>query len=266
MLYSFLRSCHVLQRLQPNRLSTYRSLSASTNRFIDATDISPVSRKAIAEMLGDDATMTDIQASTLAPALKGKDLLARARTGTGKTLAFLVPALQNLKGNANVEVLCVSPTRELATQISNQAEKMLAHHGKKPNVLTLFGGSRKPNKDSALFRQNKPSVLVCTPGRLMAHLEAETLGANPLNHLKVLVLDEADQLLDRGFRKEIMRLLDRHIPQTQQNSKGRATNRPQTLLFSATMPKAVRSDPDHHWGDLDSCLGWQCSGSYVAVL
>ena len=239
MLYSFLRSCHVLQ---PKHLSTYRSLSTSTNRFLDATDISPVSRKAIAEMLGDDATMTDIQASTLTPALKGKDILARARTGTGKTLAFLVPALQNLKGNANVEVLCVSPTRELATQISKQAEKMLAHHGKKPQVLTLFGGSRKPNKDTALFRQHKPSVLVCTPGRLMAHLEAQTLGANPLKHLQVLVLDEADQLLDHGFRKEIMSLLDRHIHQTtQQSSKGGATNRPQTLLFSATMPKGLRS-------------------------
>lgn len=184
-------------------------------------------------MLGKDAIMTDIQQKTLTPALEGKDILGRARTGTGKTLAFLVPALQNLKGNSNVEVLCVTPTIELATQISKQAEIMVQHHENKPEVQTMFGG-KKPKRDIDLFFRKRPSVLVCTPGRLMAHLKEETLGVTPLNNLKVLVLDEADQLLNIGFRKEIMELVDQHILRN-------TTKRPQTMLFSATMPTGLRA-------------------------
>ena len=178
--------------------------------FRDALDINPLTRQALTEVLfDDDARMTDVQAATLLPGLRGDDILARARTGTGKTVAFLVPALQNVTGasrndggrsgggrnggGAHVEVLCVSPTRELATQISTQTETLLSCHPRatRPAVQTLFGGSRKPRTDTNMFMQDRPRVLVATPGRLLAHLEDRTLGADPLASLKVLVLGES---------------------------------------------------------------------------
>ena len=178
--------------------------------FRDALDINPLTRQALTEVLfDDDARMTDVQAATLLPGLRGDDILARARTGTGKTVAFLVPALQNVTGasrndggrngggrnggGAHVEVLCVSPTRELATQISTQTETLLSCHPRatRPAVQTLFGGSRKPRTDTNMFMQDRPRVLVATPGRLLAHLEDRTLGADPLAALKVLVLGES---------------------------------------------------------------------------
>ena len=160
MLRAFLNTSHHLQH-------HLRTLSTSAKQFADATEIQPHTRKAISEMFTPTAEMTDIQAETLQPGLRGDDILARARTGTGKTVAFLIPALQNLQGVNKVEVLCVSPTRELATQISDQASKMLKSHSKKPKVQTLFGGTIKPKRDTSLFKSTKPSVLVATPGRLM---------------------------------------------------------------------------------------------------
>ena len=225
------------------RHTVSRCLSTTT-RFNDATSISQITRAGLHDMFGVDATMTDIQEQTLTPGLNGDDILARARTGTGKTVAFLVPALQNLQGNRNsgVELLIVSPTRELATQISQQCIKMLKHHPNKPQVQTLFGGTMKPKKDSQLFQKNAPSILVATPGRLMSHLNEKTLGNDgvPLSTLQTLVLDEADQLLDQGFRKEIMELIDITKRQKKQGGQQQKQQAIQTLLFSATMPPALR--------------------------
>lgn len=237
MLHTLLKTRNILIR------RTHLRLLSTAPKFSDATNIQSHTRKAIVDMFNTKATMTEIQAETLLPGLAGDDILARARTGTGKTVAFLVPALQNLQGNSKVEVLCVSPTRELASQISEQATKMLKYHpnSKKPNVQTLFGGTLKPKRDTTLFQQNQPSVLVATPGRLLSHLREGTLGPKPFDSLKVLVLDEADQLLDHGFRKEIMELLESYVPGVSPKTKQDLTQRPQTLLFSATMPTGLRA-------------------------
>jgi ATP-dependent RNA helicase MSS116 len=204
--------------------------------FRDQEGISPALRQALAEVLFDsEARMTQVQAETLVPGLRGDDVLARAKTGTGKTIAFLVPALERLKTGTDeeiqtrstrthsgahteaithagsaVQVLCISPTRELATQISGQAESLLTFHPAKPHVQTLFGGQVKPRVDIKRFKQNPPAVVVATPGRLLAHLRDGTLGRNPLRHLSVLVLDEAGHNLHPLCRYE-NRLLCGHL-------------------------------------------------------
>ena len=188
--------------------------------------------------------MTEIQAKTLLPALAGTDVLARARTGTGKTVGFLVPSIERVQqrrgGSSGIDVLVISPTRELATQIGTQAEALATHHGGGFGTQVVFGGT--PSKrDLSRFNAQLPAVLVATPGRLIDHLENSRLaggsrgggGARPfsdaLRDLKVLVLDEADQLLDMGFEREIRRITS-FLPPSKQ-----------TLLFSATMPPALRS-------------------------
>ena len=216
--------------------------SLKSNLFRDQENINPLTRKALAVLLDPSAQMTDIQEKTLLPGLKGDDILARARTGTGKTIAFLVPALQNIslkKERGKIEVLCVSPTRELATQIATQAVKLLRFHPGRPKVQTLYGGKVKPEKDANIFRENQPSVVVATPGRLLQHLRDNSLGHQVLAKLSVLVLDEADQLLEQGFRKEVMELINSHIPGTAKGSKSGA-RRPQTLLSSATVPAQMK--------------------------
>ena len=223
----------------------------TTELFADSPDICAATKRALTEDMGLER-MTEIQAKTLAPALQGHDVLARARTGTGKTVGFLVPAIEVVhragtrtdpkKGKAarGIEVLVVSPTRELATQIGTQAEALATHHGGGFGTQVVFGGT--PSKrDLSRFNAQLPAVLVATPGRLIDHLENSRLaggsrgggGARPfsdaLRDLKVLVLDEADQLLDMGFEREIRRITS-FLPPSKQ-----------TLLFSATMPPALRS-------------------------
>ena len=177
--------------------------------------------------------MTEIQAKTLAPALEGRDVLGRARTGTGKTVAFLVPALERLTdARPSVDVLAISPTRELATQISTQAADLLRFQpSSRRHVQTMFGGT-KSNADLRRLERAPPCVLVATPGRLLDHLRNSSVHGQPfaklLGKLQVLVLDEADQLLEMGFRKEIEEII-RHLPSAKQ-----------TFLFSATVPPGLR--------------------------
>ena len=183
--------------------------------------------------------MTDIQAKTLGPALDGLDVLGRARTGTGKTVAFLVPALERTaakgRGGAKarrqgIDILAISPTRELAMQISDQGEALLQFHERR-RAQVMFGGTKKA-KDVRALERGAPSLLVATPGRLLDHLQTTRLrDGTPfrelLGRVRVLVLDEADQLLEMGFRKDIEQILS-HLPAERQ-----------TLLFSATIPKPL---------------------------
>lgn len=216
----------------------------TTTSFAEQRLSSPI-RRALAQMGLEK--MTDIQAATLAPALAGRDVLGRARTGTGKTVAFLVPSLQrtapkssrSAKGHRGrqaprrVQVLVISPTRELASQIGDQAEALLSEASgtNKRGVQVMFGGTKK-QRDVTRLERSMPDVVVATPGRLLDHLRNTTLrnGAfrGLFNKLQVLILDEADQLLEMGFRNDIMEILH-HLPAEKQ-----------TLLFSATLPPAVR--------------------------
>ena len=164
-------------------------------------------------------TPTPIQEKAIVIGLEGKDLMGIAQTGTGKTLAFGVPMIQRLaavKGRG----LVVLPTRELALQVDEELQKIGKHIGLRTAVL-IGGQSMAPQK-SALAR--KPHIIIVTPGRLIDHLEHRTVS---LNDVRILVLDEADRMLDMGFEPQLRRILQA-VPKERQ-----------TLLFSATMPPEI---------------------------
>lgn len=205
------------------------------NRFADL-DISAESRRAMAEIFRYEF-MTAVQAETLPLILKeNKDCLAKAKTGTGKTLAFMIPTIEkitasmsnNAKQRSDICCLVISPTRELAQQIGAETEKLLSFHKSYlKKVVVCVGGTNK-NKDVKLLSGTTP-IVVATPGRLLDHLQTSGL-AERMARLDTLIFDEADQLLDMGFRPDIERILRLLQPSRQTR---------QTLLFSATIPSSV---------------------------
>jgi ATP-dependent RNA helicase MSS116 len=186
--------------------------------------------------------MTEVQAQTLPVILDSKrkiDVLAKAKTGTGKTLGFLLPAVEQLlvsiKGNSksknSLGCLVISPTRELAYQIAKEGEKLLTFHTNPKLSVACSVGGTNINKDRNILKRGNVNILVATPGRLLDHLQNPDLNlTSQISNLEVLVLDEADCLLDMGFRPDIERILKLLKP-------SQATR--QTLLFSATVPKSV---------------------------
>lgn len=168
--------------------------------------------------------MTPIQAASLPAALAGKDLIAQAQTGSGKTAAFALALLASLKPRwFAVQALVLCPTRELADQVSAEIRR-LARAQDNIKVVTLCGGV--PLRGQRASLENGAHIVVGTPGRIMDHLERESLD---LTGLKTLVLDEADRMLDMGFMDDI-RTVVRQTPPTRQ-----------TLLFSATYPEGIAS-------------------------
>jgi ATP-dependent RNA helicase RhlE len=162
---------------------------------------------------------TPIQAKAIPPALEGRDVLGCAQTGTGKTAAFVIPMIERLMAGpkGHPRALILAPTRELAFQIQETIEKL----GRSRRIFasTIVGGSDM-NAQIRGLRQ-RPDILVATPGRLLDHMWQGTI---LLNHLQIVVLDEADRMLDMGFAPQLNQILDA-IPEERQ-----------TLLFSATMP------------------------------
>src|SRR3954454_10313800 len=168
------------------------------------------------------ARPTPVQAEAIPPALEGRDVLACAQTGSGKTAAFLLPILQRLldKARGRTRALVLAPTRELAAQILEEFNTFATH-----TPLTgaaIYGGVGMGPQEHAM--RTGVDVLIATPGRLLDHMRAP-YGKVP--HLEYLVLDEADRMLDMGFLPDIRRIL-RQLPQ-----------RRQTLFFSATMPTEI---------------------------
>lgn len=169
-------------------------------------------------------TMTEVQMYVIPPALNNKDIMAQAPTGTGKTMAFAIPILNNLSyGNNAVEALILAPTRELAVQISKEI-KEVAVSLSEVRIATLYGGELIDKQITAL--KKKPQIVVATPGRLMDHMRRRTLN---LNDIKVLVLDEADEMLNMGFREDIDEILKS------------VTSTHQTMLFSATITGGIET-------------------------
>jgi ATP-dependent RNA helicase RhlE len=167
-------------------------------------------------------TPTPIQTEAIPAALAGRDLLACAMTGSGKTAAFGLPLLQRLLQlpRGKTRALILSPTRELAAQIQEHLQALAVHTGVK--VAAVFGGvGMRPQEEA--FRRGV-DVIVATPGRLLDHLQYDYVR---FDAIEVLVLDEADRMLDMGFLPDIRRVL-KHVPQKRQ-----------TLFFSATMPTAI---------------------------
>ena len=206
--------------------------------FADCEDLNLSTRKALARQ--GIEKMTPIQAETLAPLLQGDDVLARAKTGTGKTLGFLVPAIDRLYRSRNgkcpktglpndkrTRVLIISPARELAIQIQTEAEKLLKYHDGL-SADCVYGG-RKIGTEARRIAKSPPSVLVATPGRLTDHLENTENFSKRLAGVETVILDECDNLLDAGFWKSIRGIL-KHVP---------PPNQRQTMLFSATMDQKM---------------------------
>lgn len=168
-------------------------------------------------------TMTPIQAQSLPYLLQGRDLIAKAQTGSGKTAAFALGLLARLNpAHFAAQALVMCPTRELADQVAKEIRR-LARNLPNIKVLTLCGGM--PLRPQAASLEHGAHVLVGTPGRIQDHLRKGTLN---LERLHTLVLDEADRMLDMGFAAEVGDIID-HCP-----------SRRQTLLFSATYPDSIR--------------------------
>ena len=167
--------------------------------------------------------MTPIQAQSLPAILKGRDLLAQAKTGSGKTAAFAIGILHKLAVKTyRTQALVLCPTRELADQVGKEL-RLLARAMPNTNILTLCGG--KPMGPQLASLERNPHIVVGTPGRVLKHLGKRTL---KLDGLTMLVLDEADRMLDMGFHDDIMRIIEMTPRQRQ------------TLLFSATYPDEIK--------------------------
>ena len=185
-------------------------------------DISEPLQKAIRAM-GYEET-TPIQAQAILPSLQGRDIVGCAQTGTGKTLAFLLPAIEHLLKDGtktkNPRVVVLEPTRELAIQVGGEAKKLIARTSLR--VVPVYGGAGMKKQIDGLRRG--VDVVVATPGRLMDHMRRKNVH---FEDLQILVLDEADRMLDMGFLSDIKDIV-RRMPRERQ-----------TMLYSATIPPAI---------------------------
>ncbi|MBM7570622.1 ATP-dependent RNA helicase DeaD [Aquibacillus albus] len=175
---------------------------------------------------------TPIQEKAIPSVLQKKDVIAQAQTGTGKTLAFLLPILSKINPDKQaIQALIVSPTRELALQITAELNKLTEALGNL-NALAVYGGQDIQGQLKKLEKQAQ--VVVATPGRLLDHMRRETID---LSSISMFVLDEADQMLHMGFLPEVETIIEA-LPENRQ-----------TMLFSATMPKEVRQLAKNYMND-----------------
>ena len=174
---------------------------------------------------------TPVQREAIPPLMAGKDLLAQAATGTGKTAAFVLPMLHRLhpggRGNHRTRGLILVPTRELAMQVSEAVHKYA--RGSALSVTPVYGGAPMGQQIRALERG--ASIVVATPGRALDHLRRQSL---VLSGLEMLILDEADEMLDMGFAEDLDAILSETPAERQ------------TALFSATMPPRIMSIAERH--------------------
>ncbi|SHI68119.1 DEAD/DEAH box helicase [Fibrobacter sp. UWP2] len=229
-----------------------------TNGTVDASEVTDIE---IRETEGDEALVTfddlglseeildavklagyetpsPIQAKAIPALLQGSNLLGTAQTGTGKTAAFTLPLLSRLQFNAHeTSMLVLTPTRELAIQVA-EAIQQYAAKMPKVHVVPVYGGQDISVQLRALKRN--ANIIVATPGRLIDHLKR---GSVVLSHVKAIVLDEADEMLDMGFEEDVETIL-KEIP-----------NDAQRALFSATMPQEVKAIIDKYLGEYEeACI------------
>lgn len=165
---------------------------------------------------------TSIQEQTILPMMDWRDVIARAPTGTGKTLAFGIPIIEHYDPEViGLQALIMAPTRELALQISEELRN-LASHKPEIRIATIYGGQKIDHQLEQL--KHKPQIIVATPGRLLDHLNRRTVS---LGTVRTVILDEADRMLDMGFVRDVRKILDK-MPKAWQVS-----------MFSATMSRAV---------------------------
>ncbi len=165
---------------------------------------------------------TPVQAGCIGPMLEGKDVIAKAPTGTGKTMAFGIPIIERIDSESDaVQAVILAPTRELAMQITDEMREIAVYH-EGVRLVCLYGGQPIGKQINALKR--KPQIVVATPGRLSDHMKRRTV---TMGAVKTVVLDEADRMLDMGFIHDVTRILDK-IPHRQNLG-----------MFSATISREV---------------------------
>jgi ATP-dependent RNA helicase MSS116 len=216
--------------VDPEAISEERALT----RFDQVTTLDPRLRRAIQTEFGFE-TMSPVQSLVMSQLPLQTDLLVRAETGSGKTLAFLLPAInealqkqtrEDIRKGKNCKVLVISPTRELALQIAEEASKLC--WPLRIQVRCFVGGESRRNNVRDI-QSRRIDVLVATPGRLEDLLDSEAALREQLQNLTVLTLDEADTLLEMGFRDSLTNIIDK-LPKTRR-----------TFLFSATLSSEVRN-------------------------
>jgi len=194
------------------------TIPANSTKTFDELNIAPT----LLEILAQQKYFhpTPIQEQSIPPAIAGKDLMGIAQTGTGKTLAFSIPMIQRLGQSQGKMGLVILPTRELALQVDQTFKKLGGPLGLRTAIL--IGGENPAKQHKALSL--RPHVIIATPGRIIDHIEHSHLD---LSKVSILVLDEADRMLDMGFAPQIKKILQA-VPKQRQ-----------TMLFSATMPQAI---------------------------
>ena len=204
-------------------------MNNSNNLLFENLDISPEIKKALLEMEIFEATQ--VQTESIEPMLSFEDILVQAPTGTGKTFAFGIPIAERICEDENtVQALVLCPTRELAIQITNEINK-LTKYKKKTKALAIYGGQNIEIQISAL--RDKPQIIVATPGRLMDHLKRKKIF---LSSLTTVVLDEADEMLNMGFRDDIETIL-KNVPDGVQTAMFSATLSPEILEIAKKFQK-----------------------------
>lgn len=185
----------------------------------DAFGLSPALGENLARM--QYTTPTPIQAQSIPPALKGRDIMGSAQTGTGKTAAYAIPMIEHLMNNERSTALILTPTRELGKQVMEVIKQML---GYKSSIKTAFIIGGEPMRKQYQQLDKRPRLIVGTPGRINDHLER---GSIDLSLTDFLILDETDRMLDMGFSVQLDRIF-KYLPEKRQ-----------TLMFSATLPDDI---------------------------
>lgn len=184
-------------------------------------ELMPKMQKAIDEMGFEHPT--DIQAQSIPLIRSGADVIGRSQTGTGKTMAFAIPAIEKInvhEDKPTVQIIIMCPTRELAQQACDEIKKLTRFYGH-IHPVEVYGGAPM---DRQIVKLKKANIVIGTPGRIMDHMRRKTL---KLDNIKMVVLDEADEMLSMGFKEDMETIL-RETPETRQ-----------TILFSATMPPSI---------------------------
>lgn len=189
--------------------------------------LSPEILKAVADLGFEEAS--PIQSAAIPVLLEGHDVVGQSQTGSGKTAAFAIPAIELcVASDRSVQVLIMCPTRELATQVADEVHKLSAHK-RGMHAVPIYGGA---SYERQFFELKKGvQIVIGTPGRIMDHMERGTL---QLGTVKMVVLDEADRMLDMGFREDIEKILSA------------TPNERQTVFFSATVSKPIRDLIERH--------------------
>ena len=233
--------CHPCFNVRRHELSSKASESASTSYTANGQaggitstcgplfpdmPLKAATKAAIARM--NISSATPIQEKAIPTLLAGRDLIGQARTGSGKTLAFAVPLIERCDQSIReIQALVLVPTRELAIQVASVVEALAC--SQKLLVTLLYGGRSLRPEHAAL--RNRPHIVIATPGRTLDHLRQGTLD---LGSVRFLVLDEADEMLDRGFARDVESII------------GETPNERQTALLSATMPEWVAKTAAKH--------------------